>query len=68
MRSMPPGRVYDIEIAMPDDHTGGTYWYHPHHHGCADAQISSGMVGALIVEGDFADVPEIAAARSDCWC
>jgi FtsP/CotA-like multicopper oxidase with cupredoxin domain len=26
-------------------------------------QIASGAVGALIIEGDFADVPEIAAAK-----
>jgi FtsP/CotA-like multicopper oxidase with cupredoxin domain len=62
-RSMEPGQSYDIEIAIPADHTRGTYWYHPHHHGSADVQITSGMAGALIVEGDFADVPEIAAAR-----
>ena len=59
---MHPGQSYDIEIAIPADHTRGTYWYHPHHHGGADIQIASGMAGALIVEGDFADVPEIAAA------
>jgi len=63
MRSMAPGRSYEIEIKLPDDHTSGTYWYHPHHHGSADIQMSSGMVGALIVEGDFAGVPEITAAR-----
>src|SRR5882757_3219011 len=63
MRSMAPGRAYEIEIKLPNDHTRGTYWYHPHHHGSADIQMSSGMVGALIVEGDFAGVPEIAAAR-----
>jgi FtsP/CotA-like multicopper oxidase with cupredoxin domain len=62
-RVMQPGETYDIEIAIPDDHTRGTYWYHPHHHGGADIQIASGMAGALIVEGDFADVPEIAAAE-----
>jgi FtsP/CotA-like multicopper oxidase with cupredoxin domain len=62
LRSMEPGQSYEIEIAIPDDHPSGTYWYHPHHHGSADVQISSGMAGALIVEGDFADVPEIAAA------
>jgi FtsP/CotA-like multicopper oxidase with cupredoxin domain len=62
-RVMQPGETYDIEIAIPDDHTQGTYWYHPHHHGGADIQIASGMAGALIVEGDFADVPEIAAAE-----
>jgi len=63
MRSMPPGKSYDIEIALPVDHTRGTYWYHPHHHGSAAVQVASGMVGAIIVEGDFADVPEIAQAR-----
>jgi FtsP/CotA-like multicopper oxidase with cupredoxin domain len=63
MRSMAPGHAYSVEITLPEDHTKGTYWYHPHHHGSADIQMSSGMVGAVIVEGDFADVPEIAAAR-----
>ena len=59
-RRMEPGRSYDIAIDIPDDHPRGTYWYHPHHHGSADVQISSGMAGALIVEGDFEGVPEIA--------
>ncbi|MBY0321043.1 MAG: multicopper oxidase family protein [Reyranella sp.] len=63
MRSMAPGETYDIEIEVPKDHTRGTYWYHPHHHGSADVQMASGMFGAIIVEGDFADVPEIANAR-----
>ena len=62
LRSMEPGQSYDVAIAVPADHTRGTYWYHPHHHGSADVQISSGMAGALIVEGDFADVAEIADA------
>jgi len=63
MRSMVPGKSYDIEITLPADHAHGTYWYHPHHHGSADVQVASGMAGAIIVEGDFADVPEIARAR-----
>ncbi len=63
MRSMAPGKTYDIEIELPKDHPGGTYWYHPHHHGSADIQMASGMMGVIVVEGDFADVPEIANAR-----
>ena len=63
MRTMSPGETYDIEIELPKDHTSGTYWYHPHHHGSADVQMSSGMVGVIVVNGDFADVPEIANAR-----
>jgi FtsP/CotA-like multicopper oxidase with cupredoxin domain len=61
-RSMEPGQSYDIEVAIPNDHTRGTYWYHPHHHGSADVQLTSGMAGALIIEGDFDDIVEIAAA------
>jgi FtsP/CotA-like multicopper oxidase with cupredoxin domain len=63
MRSMVPGETYDVEIALPKDHTRGSYWYHPHHHGSADVQVASGMAGMIVVEGDFADVPEIANAR-----
>lgn len=63
MRSMEPGGTYDIEIDIPRDHIPGTNWYHPHAHGSADAQVASGVVGALVIEGDFADVPEIARAR-----
>jgi FtsP/CotA-like multicopper oxidase with cupredoxin domain len=63
MRIMEPGQSYDIEIAIPSDHIPGTNWYHPHAHGSADVQIASGAVGALIIEGDFTDVPEIAAAK-----
>ena len=61
-RSMEPGASYNIEIAIPPDHTRGTYWYHPHHHGSADVQLTSGMAGVVIIEGDFDDIPEIAAA------
>jgi FtsP/CotA-like multicopper oxidase with cupredoxin domain len=59
---MERGQSYDIEIAVPTNHTSGTHWYHPHHHGSADVQITGGMAGALIVEGDFDEVPEIAGA------
>jgi FtsP/CotA-like multicopper oxidase with cupredoxin domain len=62
-REMEPGGRYDIAIPFPANHPRGTYWYHPHAHGSSDPQISSGMAGALILEGDFADVPEIAAAK-----
>jgi FtsP/CotA-like multicopper oxidase with cupredoxin domain len=63
LRSMQPVASYDIQFDLPDDHPKGTYWYHPHHHGSADIQMASGMVAAVVIEGDFDDVPEIAAAR-----
>jgi FtsP/CotA-like multicopper oxidase with cupredoxin domain len=62
-RSMLPGQTYDITIRIPSDHTRGTYWYHPHHHGSADIQLTGGMAGVVIIEGDFDDIPEVGAAR-----
>lgn len=63
MRSMHPGRTYDVEIDIPANHVAGTNWYHPHAHGSANIQMASGMAGALIIEGDFANVPEITKAK-----
>ena len=33
-------------------HPPGTHWYHPHAHGSTHNQVTSGMAGYLIVEGD----------------
>jgi FtsP/CotA-like multicopper oxidase with cupredoxin domain len=63
LRDMEPGQAYEIEVPIPASHLPGTYWYHPHRHGSANVQLASGMAGALILEGDFDDVPEIAEAR-----
>jgi L-ascorbate oxidase len=46
-----PGTVFDYEFHLPGDHPAGTYWYHSHKHGATALQVSSGMAGALIVEG-----------------
>ena len=63
LRDMEPGQSYEIEVPIPAHHPPGTYWYHPHKHGSANVQLASGMAGALILEGDFDAVPEIARAR-----
>jgi FtsP/CotA-like multicopper oxidase with cupredoxin domain len=36
-------------------HPPGTHWYHPHAHGATHDQVSSGLAGFLIVEGDVDD-------------
>ena len=68
MRLMEPGKSYDIEITLPADHTHGTYWYHPHFHGSADVQVASAMAGAIVVEGDFADVRRSPRRASGSCC
>ena len=58
-----PAPEYDIEVKIPEDHPSGTFWYHAHLHGSTALQVSSGMAGALIIEGGGLDqIPEIAQA------
>ena len=44
-----PGASRQHELTIPQVHTNGIYWYHPHLHGSSSAQVSSGMFGAIIV-------------------
>lgn len=61
--NIPPGESFDYEIRIPDDHTGGHFWYHPHLHGGVAHQVRAGMAGSLIVRGEIDEVPEVAMAR-----
>jgi len=52
-------RVGNVQAAQrerrglpPQPHPPGTHWYHPHCHGSTHNQVSSGMAGFLIIEGD----------------
>lgn len=58
-----PGESFDYKIVIPEDHTGGHFWYHPHKHGGVAHQVRGGMGGSIIVRGEIDDVPEIALAR-----
>lgn len=44
---VPPGGSFDYTFPLPD---AGTYWYHPHV--SSMAQVSRGLYGALVVEGE----------------
>ncbi|MBD2472757.1 multicopper oxidase family protein [Nostoc sp. FACHB-145] len=63
LKEMVPGKSYNIAIQIPAEHPGGTNWYHPHLHHSTAMQVSSGMAGALIVEGGLDQLPEIAPAQ-----
>jgi len=47
-----PGEHHQYEYRIPQNHPRGTFWYHPHRHGSVALQLTSGMAGALIVDGD----------------
>lgn len=55
--------IYDIPFTQPS----GTLFYHPHRHGSVANQMWGGMGGALIIEGEIDEVPEIKAAREEVF-
>ena len=63
MIAIEPGESRTYSFPIPADHPSGLFWYHPHHHGSTDVQVSGGMAGLLVVRGAIDQVPEIAAAR-----
>jgi FtsP/CotA-like multicopper oxidase with cupredoxin domain len=67
LRKMPPGEDYQVRVEIPEDHAPGTFWYHPHVHGSTAIQVSSGMGGALIIEGGLDDVPAIEKAEEQIF-
>ncbi len=40
----------------------GLHWYHPHFHGSTTHQGWQGLSGAIVIEGDIDQVPEVKAA------
>jgi FtsP/CotA-like multicopper oxidase with cupredoxin domain/peroxiredoxin len=61
--SIYPYRSHQFEYRIPENHPSGTFWYHPHRHGSVAMQLTGGMAGALIVEGDLDEIPTIKHAR-----
>jgi FtsP/CotA-like multicopper oxidase with cupredoxin domain/peroxiredoxin len=59
------GASHRFEYAISRSHPAGTFWYHPHKHGSVAFQLTGGMVGALIVEGDMDDLPEMPKDSSE---
>ena len=46
-----PGETFRYSVTFPKDEPPGLYWYHPHVHGLADAAVTGGSTGALIIDG-----------------
>lgn len=38
-----------FRFELPAEHPSGTFWYHSHKHGAAQAQVAAGLAGPLIV-------------------
>jgi len=54
-----PNDEHQFIYQILEDHPAGTFWYHPHKHGAVALQLTGGMAGALIVDGDLDEVEGI---------
>ena len=43
-----PGENHTYRYNIPCNHAGGTFWWHPHHHGATHLQVSGGAAGHSI--------------------
>lgn len=53
-----PGQNYTYNIHIPEGHSGGTFWYHPHFPGSTTLQAGGGAIGMLIVKDLAGDLPD----------
>ena len=51
------GASYTYTYDLPSNHMGGTFWYHPHHHGSTAIHVGGGAAGVLVVEDPAGSVP-----------
>jgi FtsP/CotA-like multicopper oxidase with cupredoxin domain len=58
-----PGQTLHYVVRVPPTQQPGLYWYHSHSHGETYWQITSGLSGALIVDGLQLHDGELAALR-----
>ena len=54
-----PDETFDYEIDIPEDHSAGLNWYHPHAHGFGTQQMFGGLAGALLIKGGLDNLPGI---------
>lgn len=48
-----PGEMFFNDFFFGSKQSPGTHWYHPHKHGSTALQVSSGLAGAIVIEGDY---------------
>mmetsp|Transcript_57982 Transcript_57982/g.127108 ORF Transcript_57982/g.127108 Transcript_57982/m.127108 type:complete len:322 (-) Transcript_57982:1310-2275(-) len=52
------GEEHLYEIQIPENHMGGTHWYHPHIHHATASQAGGGAHGAIIIEEPAGYTPQ----------
>mmetsp|Transcript_1918 Transcript_1918/g.5640 ORF Transcript_1918/g.5640 Transcript_1918/m.5640 type:complete len:593 (-) Transcript_1918:67-1845(-) len=60
-----PGETETYSFTIPENHMGGTHWYHPHHHHATAIQAGGGAAGVLIVDDPEGYLPPEYANMSE---
>ena len=60
-----PNQTHQYIYHIPDDHMGGTHWYHPHWHGAVSIHVNFGAAGMIIVEDAVNQLPVELASVED---
>jgi FtsP/CotA-like multicopper oxidase with cupredoxin domain len=58
-----PGQQLHYVVPIPLEEEPGIYWYHTHPHGQSNWQVTSGMAGAIVVDGIETHFPFLASLR-----
>jgi len=53
-----PGANTSYQFTIPENHMGGTHWYHPHVHHATALQAGGGAAGVFIVEDPAGYLPD----------
>jgi FtsP/CotA-like multicopper oxidase with cupredoxin domain len=64
-RSFEGGAGGDFVYDIPEDHMGGTFWYHAHHHGSTYLQVSAGAFGMIVIDDSGDGIPASVAAMEE---
>jgi len=58
-----PGQNFTYAVDVMEDHSTGIFWYHPHRHGSAALQVTSGAYGAAVILNEITEDTTIDLAR-----
>src|SRR5215510_4162024 len=59
-----PDTTFGYKIDIPQFHSGGLNWYHPHAHGDGTQQIFGGLAGALLIKGGLDNLESIRGIKT----
>lgn len=60
----PSGNAFTNKYTIPKDHIPGVYWYHPHRHMYATGQVSAGLAGMIVINGNTKRERQLAPYRT----